>query len=135
VTFLLHQVGGQGIRTEADKISAVRDWPTPANQRQVRVFLGLASYYHRFVANFADKVAPLNCFLRKGKVFLWGPDCQAAFTELKEALNCTPVVSPSDPGLPFLLDTDASNLALSPPLEWYISWELYGPSWFIPYIY
>ncbi|XP_058864420.1 uncharacterized protein LOC131706752 [Acipenser ruthenus] len=109
VSFLGHRVGAEGIQTEVDKVTAVRDWPIPVNPRQVRSFLGLASYYRRFVQGFATIAAPLHRLLRKDEPFEWTPACQEAFASLQHALCQSPVLAPPDVRSPFLLDTDASN--------------------------
>lgn len=109
VTFLGHRVGEDGISTEPCKVTAVRDWPTPINLRQLRGFLGLASYYRRFVQGFATIAAPLHCLLRKGEPFEWTQERREAFDSLKMALCQSPVLAPPDPHSTFLLDTDASD--------------------------
>ena len=72
--------------TEPDKVVAVRDLPTPTDIHQLRLFLGLASYYRRFVAGFSTVAAPMFVLLRKDTSFEWGPQQNAAFHELKQAL-------------------------------------------------
>jgi len=109
VYFLGHKVGGEGIGTVKEKVQAVTDWPTPTNQKQLKSFLGLASYYRRFVRGFAGTAAPLFQLLQKDKDFVWTESCQTAFSSLQRALSEAPVLAPADPVLPFVLDTDASS--------------------------
>ena len=109
VTFLGHKVGEEGIGTLGNKVQAVTDWPAPTNQKQLKSFLGLASYYRRFVRGFSCTAAPLFQLLQKDCDFLWTEQCQEAFTSLQRALSEAPVLAPADPSLPFLLDTDASG--------------------------
>ena len=106
VSFLGHRVGKEGISTMEDKVGAVRDWPTPTDQRQLKSFLGLASYYRRFVRGFSSVAAPLNRLLPKDKAFTWTVECEEAFNTLKRALIEAPVLAPPDLTLPFILDTD-----------------------------
>uniref|UniRef100_A0A673WIT2 Reverse transcriptase domain-containing protein n=1 Tax=Salmo trutta TaxID=8032 RepID=A0A673WIT2_SALTR len=112
VSFLGHRVGKEGISTMEDKVGAVRDWPTPTDQRQLKSFLGLASYYRRFVRGFSSVAAPLNRLLPKDKAFTWTGECEEAFNTLKCALIEAPVLAPPDLTLPFILDTDASNVGM-----------------------
>jgi transposase InsO family protein len=109
VEFLGHVVSGDGIATAPSKIQAVADWPTPTSVKEVRSFVGLASYYRRFVKGFADIAAPLHALTGKNQEFSWNDRCDVAFDTLKRALIETPVLAMPVDGEPYLLDTDASN--------------------------
>ena len=60
IDFLGHTVSAEGIEPQPEKIAAIRDWPTPHCLREVRAFFGLASYYRRFVKDFATIAEPLS---------------------------------------------------------------------------
>ena len=116
VKFLGHVVDERGVRPDADKIAAVRDWAPPSTVREVRAFLGLAGYYRRFVPSFAAIARPLNNLLvgipddaksHRHKV-AWSPECQSAFDALKMALTEAPILAYADYDLPFVVYTDAS---------------------------
>ncbi|KRX59712.1 Retrovirus-related Pol polyprotein from transposon 17.6 [Trichinella sp. T9] len=82
VRFLGHVLSENGISTDKEKIRAVKEWPTPCCPSEVRQFLGLASYYRRFIKNFSMVSTPLNALLRKGSHWKWTADCQTAFDQL-----------------------------------------------------
>lgn len=108
VPFLGHVVSRDGVRTDPQKVAVVKKWPVPTNVAEVRSYLGLCTYYRRFVRDFASVAAPLHRLTRKGACFLWDEACQTAFDDLKKALVEAPVLPYPDPKLPYLLDTDAS---------------------------
>ena len=86
----------------------VTEWPVPENVTEVRSFLGLCSYYRRFVAAFATIAAPLHALTSKARRFEWNQECQDAFEDLKKRLTSAPVLAmPLDEGR-YYLDTDAS---------------------------
>jgi len=86
VAFLGHIVSENGISTDPEKVRAVADWPTPTNLREVRSFVGLCSYYRRFVEGFARISATLHDMTKKGRTFCWTSECQEAFERLKSVL-------------------------------------------------
>ena len=107
VPFLGHVVGEDGVRTDPLKVRAVAEWPVPTNVGEVRSFVGLCTYYRRFVKDFASIAAPLHHLTRKGARFLWDAECQTAFERLKEALVNAPVLPYPDPACPYIVDCDA----------------------------
>ena len=115
--FLGHRVGEEGISTLEEKVRAVKDWPVPANVRELKSFLGLASYYRRFVRGFSCIAAPLFRLQQKDCDFAWTSDCEQAFSSLKKALTESPILTPPDPNLPFVLDTDASDVGMGAVLS------------------
>ncbi|CAK1599862.1 unnamed protein product [Parnassius mnemosyne] len=112
VSFLGYVVSEEGIRTDPEKIAAVKEWPVPKDKTQVRAFLGLCSYYRRFVMNFADIAKPLHKLTEEKRHFCWDESCDIAFQELKNRLCKTPILGYSDAGKEFIVDTDASDIGL-----------------------
>ena len=83
VSFLGHVVSADGIATDLAKIESVASWPAPACLRELRSFVGLCSYYRRFVKGFTEITAPLHKLTGNGVLFQWSRDCQTAFSELE----------------------------------------------------
>ncbi|KAI4905005.1 hypothetical protein NFI96_003630 [Prochilodus magdalenae] len=117
VAFLGHIVTEEGVATDPAKVEAVQKWPTPANIEQLRSFLGLASYYRRFVRDFASHAAPLHRLTEKGASFNWGEEQNRAFQLLRAALVSAPVLALPRAGCPFIVDTDASNFGIGAVLS------------------
>eukprot|EP00731_Ephydatia_muelleri_P032903 Em0024g447a len=121
IKYLGHVVSEHGIKTDSDKIRCIADWPTPSCLQDLKQFLGLASYYRRFVRNFAAIVAPLVKLTEKGHVWHWSSDCDAAFLQLKERLVTSPILGYPVFNQPFMVDTDASGEGLGAVLSQYVS--------------
>ena len=117
VTFLGHIVSEDGVATDPQKISKVASWPVPISQHKVRQFLGLASYYRKFIKGFATVAKPLHRLTEKTAVFKWTTDCQVAFEKLRQQLVSPPILAFPDYQKPFILDTDASNLGIGAVLS------------------
>ena len=84
------------------------NWEPPQNVKQLRSFLGLASYYRRFVENFSKITKPLSNLLQKHVKYVWSPECDIAFNTLKEKLVTAPVLTPPYESKPFEVFCDAS---------------------------
>ena len=117
VLYLGHIVTRDGISTELGKIEAVITWPTPTNKRDLRGFLGLCSYYRKFIKSFADVAGPLYALIEKETVFAWTDQCKEAFDELKRRLTTAPVLAYPTASGRFTLDTDASERGIGAVLS------------------
>ena len=112
VAFLEHRVNAEGLSTDPEKVEAIRGWPTPVCLREVRVFLGMYSYYRKFVPKFAEIAAPLHTLNRKNRRFLGEEACQESFEELKVQLTSSPVLALPRDEVDYIVNTDASDAAL-----------------------
>lgn len=117
VSFLGHVVTPDGITMDPAKIQDVVEWPVPHCLRDVRSFVGLCSYYRRFVLHFSVVAAPLFALTQKGRTFTWTVECQGAFDRLKEALTTAPILAlPRDEGT-YVLDCDACDVGIGAVLS------------------
>ena len=117
VEYLGFRVSGEGIIADPKKIEAVQNYPTPADVKQVRSFLGLASYYRRFIPNFSVIARPLYALTKKDAVFVWCDFCEEAFAQLKALLTQAPILAFPDFASSFRLETDTSGLGLGAVLS------------------
>ena len=96
ISYLGHTVSARGIATDSSKIEVVSSWPTPTNVKELRSFLGLAGFYHRFVRHYAVISKPLTNLLKKNTLFLWTSDHAKAFESLKHSLSSAPILALPD---------------------------------------
>ena len=108
VEYLGHIVSRDGIAADPSKLEAIRRFPTPDHLKTLRSFLGLASYYRRFIPTFSKVASPLFALTRTGVPFEWTDQCQETFEQLKKLLTESPVLAFPDFEKEFLLETDAS---------------------------
>lgn len=114
VTYLGYVLGGGSIRPQVDKVQAILSCVPPTTKKSVRSFLGLSGWYRRFVPNFASRAAVLTDLTRKSSPIRvkWTPECEQAFQDLKFCLCKSPVLQSPDFDLPFVVQTDASEIGL-----------------------
>ena len=109
IHYLGHIVSHNQVRMDPDKIKAVVEWPTPTNVHEVRSFLGLCSYYRRFVRNFAAIAGPLHALTKKKVPFQWDIAQKEAFNKLKHFLSHGPILIVPDLRKPFEVHCNASG--------------------------
>src|SRR5581483_6053711 len=112
IKFLGHIVGRDGIKVDPSKIEKVKNFPVPTNLTELRSFIGLASYYRKFVPEFSKIVKPLTSLTKKDTPYVWTQKQQEAFDILKDKLCDTPVLQFPDFNRHFYLYTDASGYAM-----------------------
>lgn len=112
INILGHLVSREGIRPDPEKVRAVQNFPVLKNIRDVRSFLGLCSYYRRFIKDFCVQARPLQELLKNDSKFTWGVDQKEAFENLKTALTSEPVLGLFDGNAPTELHTDASGYGI-----------------------
>lgn len=112
VAYLGHIITDKGVKPDPKTTECVAKFPIPKNQKDVKSFLGLAGYYRRFIKNFSQLTKPLTNLLKKDTEFEWNDLCQNAFTETKQLLVNKPILQYPDFSRPFIVTTDASNVAI-----------------------
>ena len=117
VKFLGYVISRNGISPDPKKLAAMEEFPKPKDLRALRAYLGLTSYYRRFVPSFSALAQPLYKLTKKDVPFVWTDACEEAFQQLKQLLMRAPVLAYPNFSRDFLLETDASGLGLGAVLS------------------
>ncbi|GAU34277.1 hypothetical protein TSUD_321230 [Trifolium subterraneum] len=112
VKFLGHVISQGGVSVDPSKVEAVLNWERPRTVSEIRIFLGLAGYYRRFILGFSEIALPLTRLTRKGAAFVWNELCENSFNLLKQKLTSAPVLVIPDPDKKYVVYCDASNKGL-----------------------
>jgi len=112
VEYCGHIIDKKGLHKSPDKIRAIMRAPAPENVTQLRSFLGLVNYYHKFLPNLSSVVHPLNNLLKAGATWAWTDDCRTALRKCKALITSEEVLVHFDPSLPLRVACDASPLGI-----------------------
>lgn len=113
VRYLGHVVSERGVAMDPEKVAAIINISPPKTVKQLRSYIGMVSWYRKFINNFAAVVEPLLRLLKKDVKFKFGPDQMKAFVALKLRLTEAPILTGPDFNKTFYLQTDASYSAVA----------------------
>ena len=112
VRYLGFIVQQEGLTVDPEKTRPILEYPEPRNIKQLRRFLGMSSWYRKFIPQFATLSQPLTSLLKKGRRWEWGEIEDRAFEHIREHLVRAPTLACPNFELPFMLQTDASSVGL-----------------------
>jgi hypothetical protein len=97
---------------DPEKVKVIMEWPVPKNAHELRIFMGLAGYYRRFVEGLSKITKPITTLQHKGVRYEWTEECDSAFIELKRLLTSAPILRVLDMEKDITVFTDASKQGL-----------------------
>ena len=117
VQYLGHRIDAQGLHPKPEKVEAVKNAPRPKNVMELNTYLGLLSYYTKFLPNLSAVLAPLYQLLSADVSWHWGREQSQAFQKSKDLLLSSQVLVHFDPNLEIVLACDASDYGLGAVLS------------------
>lgn len=116
VMYLGYLLTENGLAIDSTKLEPILNYPRPKSIREVRRLMGLMGFYHKFIQNYSHITAPITDLLKKSKKFKWTEEAEHALDELKSVLTSSPVLANPQYDRPFIVETDASQLAVGAAL-------------------
>ena len=107
VTYLGHRIDSQGLHPLEEKVKALQAVPDPKNVTELKSYLGMLSYYSKFLPNLSSELAPLHKLLRQSVSWHWSEEQQQAFEKSKQLLSSSQLLVHFDPSLEIRLACDA----------------------------
>lgn len=108
-SFLGFIISPNKVIMDPSKVSAVSEWPTPSDRKQLQRFLGFANFYRRFIRDYSKIAAPLHALTSVKIKFSWNEQAEKAFSRLKTLFSTAPVLRSPDPQRQFIVEVDASS--------------------------
>jgi hypothetical protein len=112
IKFLGYNISHLGVSMDSEKVSAILNWPSPTNIKELQEFLGFANFYRRFLYQYSRLTQPFTIMLRKESTFTWTTALTTSFILLKTAFQSTGLLHHPDDSRPFYVETDASDFGL-----------------------
>lgn len=108
VSYLGHVIDEQGLHPSPEKVEAIRNAPAPTNITELKSFLGLINYYHKFMPNLSGLLSPFYRLLQKNTKWVWATEHETVFTKVKELLESSSLLIHFDPTKELRIAADAS---------------------------
>ena len=127
--FLGHHLNSHGIQPLPSKVAVISKFIRPKSVRQLRRFIGLVNYYHRFLPGVARIMQPLHAVCKQHQspadhIIEWTPSSDTAFNDVKHLLSTATLLAHPLPNAPLSLSADASDTGVGASLE---QWQ--GGGW------
>ena len=119
VEFLGMMVSSKGLEMCKNKVQTIQEWSTPTSVKEVQAFLGFANFYRRFICDYSNIAMPLTTLTRKNHQFNWTIEADTTFHELRTKFIQAPILLHPNFELPFIVETDASDMATGAILSQY----------------
>jgi hypothetical protein len=103
-----HIIRAKRVQVHQEKIKSIMEWPTPKTLIELRGFMGICTYYRKFVKGFSQLCSPLTGLTKKG-AFKWNEEAQMTMDKMKKVMSTCPVLALPDFGPPLTLECDASG--------------------------
>lgn len=116
VRYLGYLLTESGLSIESNKLEPILNYPRPKTVREIRRLMGLMGFYQKFIPRYSHLTAPITDLLKKSKKFRWSEAAEEALVQLKAVLTSAPVLANPDYSRPFIIETDASQLAVGAAL-------------------
>ncbi len=117
MTYLGHRMDADGLHPLQVRVRAIEEAPTPTSVSTLKSYLGMLTYYSRFLPNLSTTLHPLYLLLRKDAPCKWGVDQEKAFAASKQLLTSESCLTHFDSSLELTLACDASAYGLGAVLS------------------
>lgn len=112
ISYLGYTIDAGGLHPSGDKVEAIIKMHCPTNKTELKSFLGMITYYGKFLPNLSTQVNKLYNLLKNNVKWHWDKDCQKAFNWVKSELASPKVLAHYDSSLPLALWCDASSVGV-----------------------
>ena len=112
IDFLGYVISENGLSPSPNKIKAIIEAPEPQNLHELQSFLGLVTYYSRFIHRFSDILSPLYDLTKNNAKFCWTKKCQISYELIKKSLCKSEVLTCFDGKSKLTLESDASPVGV-----------------------